>query len=225
LLGLSAGCRGCPSAPSEPPRDAGPALRVPHVTGEIALDGELAEADWAGAARTGPFTDAAGEAARPFSEARFLWDESALHVGLYAADDDVRGTDAGHDGPLWIGDAFSLKLSPDAPGAPTFLIDIAASGVTTDVRRDPKGARDASWESGIKVAIERDGSLDDPADEDEEWVVEASIPLHALGVAGAPGARIGVEVTRCDTPRGTTARRCGGWGEARSRQVIELRAR
>jgi hypothetical protein len=72
------------------------------------------------------------------------------------------------------------------------------------------------------VAVDRDGTLDDPSDEDEEWVVEAAIPLAALGVTGAPGTRIQIEVSRCDTPRHTTVRRCGAFGGPRDRRTLEL---
>jgi hypothetical protein len=213
-----------PAAAQALPR-ADAALAVPHASGPIAVDGEVDEDDWKVAGRTGPFSDAHGADARPFSDARFLWDEQNLYVTLYAADDDLRARVTAHDGPVWIDDAFSLHLTPAAPGSPTYLFDISPAGVTMDARRGLDGKQDVSWESGLRVAVDRDGTLNDPSDEDEEWVIEAAIPLRALGVTPAAGARLLVDISRCDTPRGTTARRCAAFGSARDRRALELAPR
>jgi len=229
LAGCQRGERASGSSPPAEAREAlaraGAALLVPHASGPIAVDGEIEELDWMTAGRTGPFPDARGAEARPFSEARFLWDEENLYVTLYAADDDLRATVTAHDGPVWIDDAFSLHLTPAAPGSPTYLFDVSPAGVTMDARRPPGGKQDASWESGVRVAVDRDGTLNDPSDEDEEWVIEAAIPLRALGVTPAAGARLSVDVSRCDTPRGTTGRRCASFGGAAAPRTLELAPR
>lgn len=204
------------------------ALAVPHVTGPIKLDGEVDELDWNAAGRTGPFPDATGAEARPYSDARFLWDEENLYVTLYAADDDLRAKVTTHDGPVWIDDSFALHVTPAGPageGVPTLLFDISASGVTMDARRTPDGKQDVSWESGIRLGVDRDGTLNDPTDEDEEWVIEAAIPLKALGVTPTAGTRFLVDIARCDTPRNTTTRRCSAWGTAKERRTLELAPR
>jgi hypothetical protein len=59
------------------------------------------------------------------------------------------------------------------------------------------------------VHVDADGTMNQPEDEDEEWIVEGAIPLRSLGVEGAGrGASLRVELRRCDTPKGGTAR-CG----------------
>jgi hypothetical protein len=238
LAGLLAAASGCQRAErgagegapatgvaSQRTHQAAEVLRVPAATGPIKPDGEIDEADWPAAARAGSFVDARGEDARPASEARFLWDQDNLYVVLYAADDDLRARVTAHDGPVWLDDAFSLRLSPE-PGAATFLFDISAAGVVTDARLGEGGRRDVSWESGVTLGVDRDGTLNDPRDEDEEWVIEAAIPLRSLGVTAAAGARLGVEVSRCDTPRGAgEARRCGSFGGKGRRRVLELAGR
>jgi hypothetical protein len=45
------------------------------------------------AVSTGPFVDAAGKMALPYSDARFRVDRDYLYVTLYAADEDIRATD------------------------------------------------------------------------------------------------------------------------------------
>jgi hypothetical protein len=208
------------------------------VTEPFKLDGELHEPAWnASAARSGPFVDAAGGEARPYSDARFLWDDENLYVALYAADDNIHATVTAHDGPVWIDDSFALHFTPEGPGAgaapavtmkppaqpgPTYGFDISAAGVVTDVKRVPGSKDDARWESGIKLGVDRDGTLNDTRDDDEEWVIEASIPLRALGLAPRPGTRVLVDISRCDTPRRTTEKRCGSFGTPQAPRVLEL---
>ncbi len=225
---LAAGCvNGCRRAESKPVAPRGTTLRVPRTTVTFKLDGEGDEPPWnATAARTGPFVDAQGESARPYSEARFLWDTQDLYVLLYAADNDILAHVTAHDGPVWIDDAFSLHFTPaasaDGGPAPTYSFDISAAGVVTDARRVPGGKDDVSWESGIKLGVDRDGTLNESSSDDEEWVVEAAIPLASMGLEPKPGTRVLVDISRCDTPRGTKDRRCGAYGSPKAQKVLEL---
>jgi hypothetical protein len=192
------------------------------------LDGELNEPVWNNlAARTGAFEDAAGAEARPYSEGRFLWDGEDLLVALYAADDDIEAKATQHDAPVSTDDAFVLRITPVTPSAPTYSFDIAATGLFADARRVPGGPdadADANlrWESGMRLGVDRDGTVNDPRDVDEEWVVEASIPLASMGVTAAEGTQLLVEISRCDTPRGTHERRCGTWGDPSRRRLLQL---
>ena len=198
-------------------------LTVPLITGPITLDGELDEADWTRAARTGAFMDAEAQPARPFSEARFLRDSDKLYVALYAADDDIHALDRPHDAPVWLDDAFALRFG--RPGKATeYFLDVSATGVTTDLRRGPNGALDAAWESGAKLAVERDGTVGDASDEDEEWVVELVIPLERFGAIDVLRDGLAVQVERCDTPRGPKReKRCGRVGGAGELATLVLR--
>jgi hypothetical protein len=200
-------------------------LHVPRVTEPMKQDGELNEPVWnARSARSGSFLDATGGEARPYSEARFLWDAEALYVGLYAADDNLQATVTTHDGPVWIDDAFHLHLTAPAsgPSATTYVFDINPAGTVMDAKRPPGGKDDPSWESGIVLGVDRDGTLNDPKDRDEEWVVEAKIPWKPMGIEPAPGTHILVEIGRCDVPRGTKEKRCGAWGTAKEPRILQL---
>jgi hypothetical protein len=227
--GALGGCHGCGakgSGASASAPGAGPVvvLSVPKASGKIAPDGEVEEEAWAGAARTGLFQDRSGALARPSSEARILWDAQNLYLVLYAADENIQAKATEHDGAVWLEDAFSIVLAPlGAPGS--FAIDVSAAGVVTDARRDGAGKVDPSWESGITLGVDRDGTLNDASDDDEEWIVEAALPWSALGVTPSPGMRIGLSLRRCDTPLGGK-RTCGQWGEekdGRPSGAIELR--
>jgi hypothetical protein len=155
-------------------------LVVPAIDGAPVLDGELGDSIWRGAlARTGAFLDANGAPARPYSDARAVVVRDELVIALYAADEDIRTS-----GPLR--DAFRVTV-----GTTTF--EVSATG---ELRGAPPGTR---------IGHDLDGTVDDPSDDDEEWVIELAIPLAALGVRAQAGdriarmERIAFAVDRCDT--------------------------
>jgi hypothetical protein len=58
-------------------------LHVPHVKGNIVLDGDMDDPGWQRCARTQAFVGPDGiSAARPYSEARLVWGDGVLYMGL-----------------------------------------------------------------------------------------------------------------------------------------------
>jgi Carbohydrate family 9 binding domain-like len=201
-------------APRPPPPTTIPAtvkreLHVPHATASIEPNGEVDEPVWATAVRTNAFTTG-GKAARPYSDARLLWGDGFLYVTLYAGDEDIRATDAKHDDPLWVADAFQLVF---VDGARERTIDVSPLGIVTDGERVGNGTADYRWESHARVGHDTDGTVNAPDDDDEEWVIEMAIPLDSLGLAGHAGDRIGFSARRCDATR-QIGRVCAGWGDS-----------
>ncbi len=197
-------------------------LHVPHMAGGITLDGDTDDPGWTGAphpARTGPFVASSGVEARPFSEIRFVWGDGYLYLSLYAADEDIESRTTERDGPLWLDDAFRVVFRREGV---EYAVEVSPRAVITDsIRKDGKDW-DYSWTSSIHVSQEMDGTLNDPKDQDEEWVIEMAVPFEAIGLRGVPGESIGLSARRCDTPKGEP-RTCGSWGEgdAPGRLVIE----
>ena len=189
-----------------------PVLHARRTTGALKMDGELKESDWQATDRTGAFVDADGHPGRPFSEAMALVDGDMLVLGLYAADQDIEAHVTEHDGPVWTDDAFLLRFAPPGAESEPFAIDVSATGVIADGRLKKAGV-DTSWESRARAVVDHDGTINDPTNEDEEWVVEMTIPLASLGVRA--GSAMKFEVTRCDTPK-RAGRRCASWGHGTS---------
>ncbi len=216
------------SAPGAPPPGASSrlapataAIDLPRREPGGGIDGELTEASWLTAARTGPWCDPqTGAPSRPYSDARLLRDERNLYLGLYAADEDIRATVTEHDGPVWLDDSFSIRIA-DSRGR-AWHIDVSAAGVLTDVRELPGGGIDKSWESGAVAAVDKDGTLNNASDDDEEWVVEMQLPLGAV-CDKSPCGPLRMELSRCDTPRGEK-RRCAGWKGVLGAMSYERRA-
>jgi hypothetical protein len=195
-------------------------LHVPRAKGDVVLDGDMDDTGWLqGCARTGPFVGPDGESARPYSDARFVWGDGYLYVALYAADEDIRARHEAPDAPVWLDDSFHLVLGD---GAIDRSFDFGPTGALADaMRSSPTGAFDFAWSSGAHVSHELDGTPNDPTDDDEEWVIEAAIPLASLGLQGEPGERTGLAVRRCDRLH-SGARSCGHWGEGEAAGVLVL---
>ena len=183
-------------------------LHVPRAGMPIKLDGELDESAWDTAARTGPFVRGGdGQPARPYSEARITWRDATLYVGLYAADEDIRSSDTAASQPIApLDDAFNLFFE-GTTGARG--LDVSASGSL--FTRKIAGA--GPWDALPTAGHDADGTPNDPSDDDEEWVIEAAIPLRELGLRGEKGERFSFAARRCDTPK-KQRRTCGAWGAA-----------
>ncbi len=189
-LAVLAGCHRDSAAPPDaalaaadaaidaPSMDAGPTtIVVPATTGPIDIDGDWDEPDWNQTAVQLVFTDSAGEQARPYSEIRLLHDDTMLYLGMYAADEDIE-----------LSDFFQTSLA------------------SLVFRINPRGTVEASSDV-VTAAAEYDGTLDDPDDYDEEWLLEASVPLSAIGLTG--DAAIALVTSRCDVTKDGELH-CGG---------------
>jgi hypothetical protein len=156
-----------------------PPAVVPRAHELIKIDGQWNDPDWNGNSLKFAFRGLNGDdaaEARPYSEVRFIHDDAKLYVGLYASDIDILSSDA-----------FDLRVG-------AVSVHITATGKITPDSPD------------IKVGVDRDGTLDDQSNHDEEWKLEIAIPLARIGGEGAP---IDARAARCDLPKGQ--KRCGEW--------------
>jgi hypothetical protein len=196
-------------------------LYVPHLPGSITLDGDTDDPGWTrppGPARTGSFRTAEGKESHPYSDTRILWGDGHLYMALYAADEDIETRTTQADGPLWLDDSYRVTFT--RPGV-EYVIEISPRGVVTDSIRHDGGAYDYSWSSGVHVSPELDGTVNNPNDNDEEWVIEMAVPFESIGMKGEPGESIGLALRRCDTPK-RSARICASWGDGDEKGRIVL---
>jgi hypothetical protein len=205
-----------PAAP--PPLIADPStLLVPRAAGPVVIDAELeGKKLWEGdSGTTRNFKDAAGNGMVPYTEAKARWGDGKLYLMLYAGDLDLQGKVRAHDGPVERDDAFHLEFGR---GDQVRVISVSVLGTVADALCRPSRAGstgracDRSWESHAHVAVDRDGTMNKIGDNDEEWVIEMSVPLAALGFSDAhAGTRIPFSIHRCEIGHGSS-RGCGGWG-------------
>lgn len=110
------------------------------------------------------------------------------------------------DGKLWI-----LLYAADEnieSAADSFHVEVG--GQAYDV--NPVGVVASR---ALATGHDVDGTIDDPTDDDEEWVIEMAVPL----ARAESGARVPISIHRCDTPKGS-ASVCGEWGESKPTVLV-----
>lgn len=208
-------------APTPPPTT----LTVPFTATAIKCDGEPNEPAWNSAARTGSFLDTTTQhLVRPYSDTRLLADKNNLYLLLYAADEDVRvPLQKQHDKSFGDSDHFTVKIRRQNAPAITYVVEIAPNRtlydaeVTAHTTSAHRSATDLRWSSHIMMGADLDGTLNDPKDEDEEWLIESALPLVSLHAKSGESLLMSIE--RCDTPKGGV-RSCGAWGRDASGEPV-----
>lgn len=177
-------------------------LDVPRLPAgaAITIDGRLDEPAWASAPVAGPFVDVgSGRPARQGAvqgSARLLWDEAHLYVGFDVQDRRITGGfPAGTQDPhLWERDTVEIMIDPDGDGdnKDYYEIQINPQNMVFDSQFDdynaPRGGPSGpfgheEWSAGLTSAVTLNGTMDDNADQDQGYVVEAKIPWASLAKA------------------------------------------
>jgi hypothetical protein len=195
LLAVACSLAGCRS-PAVAPPGLPPAVLV-ALRGTPVLDGKLDQPVWHAAASTTAFIDPRHDRPVPHTEARAAWDDTALYLAVYVADEALRSGDRVH---VDFAPGQGVDLAPDRTVHCRFgaVTDCAALGVT--------------------VAFDVDGDVDATVEQDEEWSVTLAIPWHTL----APGNRpleLPLSLRRDDQVEGRAIRTV--W--SRGRGVLRLR--
>jgi hypothetical protein len=185
-----------------------------HVkTGAIKLDGKLDEAAWKDAASTGAFVRTMdGAFAEQKTEAKVLWDDKYLWVAFDK-----------HDDKLWTQEAVEVFIDADGDGKTYVELQTNPRGAIFDSYLPAYRQNQNDWDSGMKVAVKVDGTLDNRTDTDKGWTVEMQIPLEAAkgrekemkNVPPKVGTEWRVNFFRLDMPTGKPQ-----WGSAWSPPLV-----
>ena len=187
-------------SPSAQPADAaaplGPkSLAATSVApGAIDLDGRLDDAAWSSAAPATDFVQlrpTPGDAASEATEARVLYDGSALYVGMRMHDRDARSIDA----PLARRDADPdnsdwavVALDSYHDRRTAFVFSVNPAGVQGDLLIYDDVNEDDSWDAVWEAKTSRDGA---------GWSAEFRIPLSQLRYAAGRSVQAwGVQFAR-----------------------------
>jgi hypothetical protein len=191
-------------------------LYVPRASAPIQPRGGFRVKVWEDAVNTHALLDREGRGAVPATEARFLWSDGQLYVRFYSGDLDLQVRATKHDGPVWKDD--SVLFAFFEADQKKRVIQVSPTGVVADGSCPTDAADlgdprcDLGWESGAKVGTDYDGTINKLGDFDEEWSVEAAIPLKAIAPEGAgAGARIPFALVHCEMAY-NGPRACGSWG-------------
>lgn len=154
----------------------------------IKIDGKFTEASWQKALSTVEFSDISGTGfAKPKykTTAKMLWDDKYLYIGAVLEEPDIEATLKNHDDIIYHDNDFEVFINPAGNGIDYFELETNALGTLFDLILDKPYRSDGNyltqWDcKGIKVAINRVGTLNKPGDVDKGWSVEMAIPHDAL---------------------------------------------
>jgi hypothetical protein len=196
-----------------------------HIkTGTIKLDGKLDEAAWKEAPSTGIFLRTMdGALAEQKTEAKVLWDDKYLWVAFQVDDKDVWSTLDKRDDKLWTQEAVEVFIDADGDGKTYVELQTNPKGAIFDSYLPSYRQNQNDWDSGMKVAVKVDGTLDNRSDTDKGWTVEMQIPLEAAkgrekemkNVPPKVGTEWRVNFFRLDMPAGKPQ-----WGSAWSPPLV-----
>ncbi|MCD6499805.1 MAG: carbohydrate-binding family 9-like protein [Deltaproteobacteria bacterium] len=200
---------------SKPPRR----YVVRKATGPIVLDGKAREADWQKAPFTELFVNSMNGSAMPLkTRAKMLWDDKNLYVFFDCEDPDVWAAIKKHDGALWTQEMVELMIDADGNGATYIELQANAAGAIFDSYLPRYRQNQNDWESGMKVAVSVQGTLNKKGDKDKGWTVELALPLTS--VVGRSKAKVAIppksgttwraNMFRMDVPKGR-ARMAMAW--------------
>jgi len=96
---------------------------------------------------------------------------------------------AWEDGKLWV---LLYAADEDIRSTDSFHVEVGRRSI----------------DAAAATAEDVDGTLDDPRDDDEEWIVELAVPVEAKA-----GDRVRFSAHRCDTPK-DGVRSCAQFGES-----------
>lgn len=168
-------------------------LSVPRAGVPPNIDGRLDDAVWRTAASTGALVNTlTGQPAGPedaHANVRVLWDDRFLYLGWEVQDDHLVETGTARDAHYWENDAVEVLIDPDGDGTNYYEIQVSPGGHTFDSQQPqpPSGSNfgRTEWNPNLRVAVTRQGTLGNPADQDTGYTVEMAIPWSAINAGAA----------------------------------------
>jgi hypothetical protein len=179
----------------------------------VTIDGELGEAEWAGAVVSAPLPAAGGGAGDPARAVtvRSLWDDANVYFAFEVKDDQIGSTYTKRDDELWNQDCVELYLDGGADGKDYLEIQVSPANVVFDAlfttRRTPEWQKAKAHDvPGLETAAMVQGTLNRHDDQDQGYVVEVAVPLASIpGFAPVPpkaGDSLRVNFFRIDSRDG-----------------------
>lgn len=156
----------------------------------VAVDGNVEKPVWKKAEPVTFYIPVTGEQPLSKTEAGLLWDENYLYVYLKAFDKDVFSYQTERDSRTCEDDVLEVFFKTDPEKEPYYNFEINALNTVYDaynIRRGAAGShyRWSKWNcEGLKSATAVKGTINNPSDIDEYWVLEMAIPFAELDLGG-----------------------------------------
>jgi hypothetical protein len=155
----------------------------------IQVDGQPNEASWALAKWTDSFIDIEGVKTPSYhTQLKMLWDDKYLYFLAKLEEPHVWGDISKRDEVIFYNNDFEIFIDPDGDTHNYYELEINALNTAWDLfltkpyRNGPKVID--SWDiQGLQSAISVNGTLNNPNDTDQGWMLEVAIPWKVIAEA------------------------------------------
>jgi len=180
----------------QPAIEFNPKKYICYKAGDIIIDGIPDEESWQQAEWTDNFTDIEGDPElTPIHRTRvkMLWDSDYLYIAAELSEPDIWARLMQRDTVIFYDNDFEVFIDPDGDTHNYMEFEMNAYNTMWDLfltrpYRD-KGKVIDAWDiNGIKSAVKIYGTINDPSDTDDKWVIELAFPFTVLTEAGNPPA-------------------------------------
>ncbi len=114
------------------------------------------------------------------TQARLAWDDEALYFAALMRDKELRSFGTKRNDQLWNGDVFELFFKPSVERPAYYEFQVNPKSVILELPFTTPGTRFEDLvglpPSGFTAVAHVVGTLDQPGDQDEAWIVEGRIP-------------------------------------------------
>ncbi|MBD8491132.1 carbohydrate-binding family 9-like protein [Echinicola sp. CAU 1574] len=168
-----------------------------QTTGPLEMDGKLQEEDWQAAEWSDLFVDIEGDkkpAPLYDTKLKMLWDDKNLYIAVWMEEPDLWATYTKRESVIFHENDIEVFIDPDGDTHHYYELEINALGTEWDLMMTQPyrngGSPINGWNiNGFKKGIQLNGTINDPSDKDQSWVVEMAIPFEALSQRG-PNATV-----------------------------------
>jgi len=156
---------------------------------EISIDGKMDESSWSKAKWTNYFVDIEGDLKpKPYYQTRvkMLWDDEYFYFAAKLEEPHIWAKLTERDAVVFYDNDFEIFIDPDGDTHKYYEFEINAFNTQWDLLitkpyRDDENVALNGWDiQGLKTAIGIKGTINDPSDEDEYWIIEVAYPWKAL---------------------------------------------
>ena len=159
-----------------------------RASAPVRIDGKLDDPAWQAAPWTADFVDIEGDAKpRPRfrTRAKMLWDDQYFYIAAELEEPHVWATLTKHDAVIFHDDDFEVFLNPSGDTLNYFEFEMNALNTGWDLflpkPYKKQGKADNSWEiPGLRTAVQVQGTLNNPRDQDRGWTLEIAFPWTAF---------------------------------------------
>lgn len=157
--------------------------------GTIIIDGKINEELWSKTEWTDLFVDIEGELKqKPYYETKvkMLWDDKYFYFAAFLQEEHIWAKLKEKDTVIYYDNDFEIFIDPDGDTHNYYELELNAFETIWDLLlikpyRDAEKVAVNAWDiTDLKVAVDINGTLNNPTEKDEYWTVEVAIPWSSI---------------------------------------------